>query len=189
MNTPAHVILAMAAFGRRTSGRVTAAAALGGLTPDIPLYAMSGWALGVSGVSAAQLFDVLYFSPSWQAMFAIDHALPLWAAALALSVLFREPVSVAFAGGGLLHAVADFLVHHDDARRQLWPFSDFVFRSPVSYWDPAHYGTVFAPVELAASLALCVFLWLRHRAAGARAAIVALGAAEAAPWLLWRLVF
>ena len=47
-----------------------------------------------------------------------------------------------------LHVGLDFLTHHDDAHRHLLPFSDWRFASPVSYWDPAFYGTWFAAAEL-----------------------------------------
>lgn len=36
----------------------------------------------------------------------------------------------------LLHACADFPLHHDDAHRQFYSFSDFRFASPISYWGP-----------------------------------------------------
>jgi len=178
VNTPAHMILAMAAFGRRDAGRVTAAAALGGLAPDLPLFAMVGWSLGISGVSATHVFDVLYFSPPWQRVFSVDHALALWAGILALAAVARAPAALAFSGAGLLHAVADFLVHNEDARPQLWPFTDRVFRSPVSYWDPAHYGNIYAPAEAAVSLGLCAYLWVRHRSGVMRASLAALGTVE-----------
>jgi len=45
-----------------------------------------------------------------------------------------------------LHPLA---LHHDDAHRHFLPLSGFRFESPISYWDPAHYGLVFGAVELA----------------------------------------
>jgi len=39
-------------------------------------------------------------------------------------------------------------VHHDDGHRHFFPLSDWRFESPVSYWDPAHYGHIFLWIEL-----------------------------------------
>jgi hypothetical protein len=79
----------------------------------------------------------------------------------------------AFAGSGLLHAVADFATHHDDARRQFWPLSDWVFRSPVSYWDQRFYGDVFAVFEVGLVVLLALFLFWQFRRAWQRALILA----------------
>ena len=68
---------------------------------------------------------------------------------------------------GLLHcrgdAAVDFFLHNEDARRQFWPLSDYVFRSPVSYWDPARYGQIVAPIEVALVLVLTLLLLWRQR--------------------------
>ena len=48
----------------------------------------------------------------------------------------------------MLHAFADLLTHHDDARRQFWPITDWVFHSPVSHWDARYFGDVFAVFEV-----------------------------------------
>ena len=70
----------------------------------------------------------------------------------------------ALAGTGLLHALADFLTHHDDACRQFWPVSDSVFRSPVSYWDSRFYGDIFGVFEVALELSLtAVLCWRMSR--------------------------
>jgi hypothetical protein len=41
--------------------------------------------------------------------------------------------------------------------------SDWVFRSPVSYWDPNYYGGVIGVVEVGLAGALTVLLCLRLR--------------------------
>ena len=47
-----------------------------------------------------------------------------------------------------LHCLADLALHREDAHGHLFPLSDWRFTSPVSYWDPAHYGLIFAACEL-----------------------------------------
>ena len=113
-------------------------------------------------------------SDAWLAIFAVDDSIPLFAAILAVGTLFRSGPAIAFAGAGLLHLAADPALHNDDARQHLWPLTDWVYASPVSYWDPAHHGLVVAPIETGAALALCALLWRRHRSTWMHAAIAAL---------------
>ncbi len=188
MNTPAHLIFAAAAFARPGRRAVNAAALAGGLLPDVPLYLMVGWALYVRGTPPREVFGEMYFSDRWQAIFAIDHSLPLWSLAVLLALVLRSAIGVAFAGSGLLHAVVDFLVHHDDARRQLWPLSTWVFRSPVSYWDSRYYGHIVGPLEIAVCAVLAVLLWRRFSGGPARAMIAAGMAMELAPALIFGLM-
>ena len=188
MNTPAHLIFGAAAFARPGRRGVNAAALAGGLLPDVALYLMVGWALYVRHIPARVVFGEMYFSDRWQAIFAIDHSLPLWSLAVLLALVLRSAIGIAFAGSGLLHAVVDFLVHHDDARRQLWPLSTWVFRSPVSYWDSRYYGSIVGPLEIAVCAVLAVLLWRRFGGWPARAMIAAGMAMELAPALIFGLM-
>ena len=188
MNTPAHLIFGAAAFARPGRRGVNAAALAGGLLPDVALYLMVGWALYVRHIPARVVFGEMYFSDRWQAIFAIDHSLPLWSLAVLLALVLRSAIGIAFAGSGLLHAVVDFLVHHDDARRQLWPLSTWVFRSPVSYWDSRYYGSIVGPLEIAVCAVLAVLLWRRFGGGPARAMIAAGMAMELAPALIFGLM-
>lgn len=189
MNTPAHLIFAAAAFARPGRPAVSSAALLGGLAPDLSLYLMAGWALYVQGIEPRIVFDELYFSDAWQAVFAVDNSFVLWGLALLAGLVLRSPAAIAFTGGGLLHLAFDFPLHHDDARRHFWPLTDWVFQSPVSYWDSNHYGHLTGPLEIAACVALSVLLWGRFRNVLARVLIALALTAEAAPALLWALMF
>lgn len=187
MHTPAHMFVGAALFAKAGRPAVTRAAILGGLLPDVPLILMVGWSLWVMRLPPGVVFDRLYFSDAWQAVFAIDHNLWLWGIGAALALALRAPVATAFTLSGLLHAVTDFLLHHDDARRQLWPVTDWVFQSPASYWDPAHYGRVVGPLELLLCAALAVVLWRRFAGKTARAWIILGLLAEAGPPILFTL--
>lgn len=189
MNTPAHLIFGAALFGRAGRRGTTSAAVAGGMLPDLSLYLLAGVSLLVMGVPPAIVFGELYFSPAWQAVFAVDNSIPLWALALALALCFRAALATAFAASGLLHVVLDFLLHHDDARRHFWPLSDYVFVSPVSYWDPAHHGLIVGPIEVAVCLALSVVLWRRFPGWLPRALIVLAMVAEASPAVMFGLMF
>ncbi|WP_339947097.1 cobalamin biosynthesis protein CobQ [uncultured Albimonas sp.] len=186
MNTPAHLIFAAAAFARPAAAgpegaaarRRNLAALAGGLAPDLALFLLVAWARWGLGHDLHQVFREDYVSPLWQGIFRIDNSIPLWAALGAAGLAI-------FAGAALLHLAFDLPLHHSDARPHFWPLSDWVFRSPLSYWNPARHGTAVALAEGAACLALGALLWRRFRGAWVRAAIVAALAVEAAPTLVW----
>jgi membrane-bound metal-dependent hydrolase YbcI (DUF457 family) len=171
MNTPTHMLAGAALFGKPGDVPRTLAAILGGLVPDLPAIVMVAYALRVRGDTPQHVFGTLYFSPDWQAIMAPSHAFPVWGAALALALWFRREIATAFFASGLFHAACDFLLHHDDPHRHFWPLSDWRFASPVSYWDPAHYGNIFAPFEMALAVALIIYLFYRHRGVWLRLAL------------------
>ncbi|MEJ6389504.1 cobalamin biosynthesis protein CobQ [Gymnodinialimonas ulvae] len=189
MNTPAHLIFGAAAFGRPEMRWTLGAALAGGLLPDLSLYLMVGWHLLVVGTPAQVVFDELYFSDSWQTIFAIDNSLILWGALLGVALWRSLPVLLAFAGAGLLHIALDLPLHAGDGRPHLWPLSDWVFDSPFSYWDSLYGAGWIGPLELAVSAFLVVVLWRRVRDWSWRVLFAVLLLAEAGTNNIWRLVF
>ncbi len=185
MNTPTHILVGAAAFARPHKPWVTIAALLGGLVPDISLYVLAGWALFVQGIPPGIVFGTMYFSPEWMRVFSIDHGFLTWGAVLAFGIWLKRDWLLAFAGAGLLHAASDFLLHHDDARPQFWPLTDWVFKSPVSYWDSRYYGNIVAPLELALAFFMCIVLWRRFQGVWPRVAIGATSAALMVPLVMW----
>ena len=147
MNTPAHLILALAVFARSGSRKVTGGAAAGALLPDASLYVMAGVSLSVLQIPANVVFGQLYYSHAWQTVFAIDNSFLLWGLVLAFALWKDSRVGIAFAGAGLLHLLLDFPLHHDDGRPHFWPASNWVFESPISYWDRLHHAAWVAPLE------------------------------------------
>ena len=163
------MLIGLAALGRPGDTRRNLAALGGALLPDLPAILLVVWALHVEGRSPGEVFGLLYWSPSWQAIFAPTHAFPVWGLALAAALALRSPLLVAFTASGLIHLACDFPVHLTDAHRQFWPLTDWRFHSPVSYWDPAHYGGVVALLEAALDLGLTVWMLARFRSLPARA--------------------
>jgi membrane-bound metal-dependent hydrolase YbcI (DUF457 family) len=185
MNTPAHLIFGAVVFGRPGVRHATKAAVLGSLLPDLSLYLLAGVSIHVLGIPPARVFAELYFSPAWQAVFAIDNSFPLWGLLMAVALWQKWAVVRAFAGGGLLHLGFDFLLHNEDARRQFWPLSDWVFRSPFSYYDPARHGEVIGALEILLCLMFSVILWRRYPAVAARVLIALAILLELLPGLLF----
>lgn len=188
MNTPAHLILGLACFGRKGRPKVTAAAAAGAILPDLSLYVLAGWALSVQNIAPAVVFGEMYFSQDWQRVFRVDNSFILWGVVFAMAVWAKSPVWSAFAGAGLLHLACDLPLHHDDGRAHFWPLTDWVFQSPVSYWDGRRGAGIIAPAEFLLCLgAVCLTIW-RYRSWLISIAMIALLALEffvVRQWLLF----
>lgn len=168
MNTPAHLLLGAAAFGDPERRHTTTAAIIGALAPDLSLYLMAGVALIVLQIPPQVVFDELYFSDAWQHVFAIDNSVFVWGAVLAFGLWRRTPWIVALGGAALIHLVTDFALHHDDGRPHFWPLSNWIFESPVSYWDSRNGARIVAPLESLLAAACYVVLWRRYETWGPR---------------------
>ncbi|MQQ07903.1 cobalamin biosynthesis protein CobQ [Epibacterium sp. SM1979] len=188
MNTPAHLLTGAALFGRKGDNVILGAAVLGSLLPDLSLYLMTAWAIYVQGLSVNVVFDELYFSPSWQQVFAIDNSIPLWGLALGVAIWAKRGWAIALCAAALLHIGLDFTMHAGDGRPNFWPFSDWVFHSPISYWDRRHHAHLVEPVALAASLVCFAVLW-RGRGWVARAGFTLLALMELGTSSVMYLIF
>lgn len=178
MNTPAHLLLGAAAFGRRGSRAVLIAAMVGALMPDLSLYLLAGTALFILQIPAQRVFNELYFSAEWQTIFAIDNSVFVWGALLGVAVWMRRPAAIAFCAAALLHIALDFPLHHDDGRPHFWPVSSWVFESPVSYWDVRQGAQYFAPIGAALAVSSAVLLWRARLGWPTATAVLALLALE-----------
>ena len=173
MNTPAHLLLGVAICSRRTARRTGVSAALGSLAPDLSLYVLAGVSLAILQIPADRVFGELYFSPAWQAVFAIDNSFVIWGGGFLAMLALRSLPGIAFTSAGLVHLATDFPLHHDDARPQFWPVSDWVFESPVSYWDSLHHAGWVAPFTVLVVLISAFVIWRRWPNWGIRIAILA----------------
>jgi hypothetical protein len=61
-----------------------------------------------------------------------------------------------------LHGLFDLPLHHDDGHRHLFPISNWRFSSPISYWDPNHYGQIFGLFEAVLVIVGGVILFRDH---------------------------
>ena len=189
MNTPAHLIFGIAAFAKADRPVLVPAAMAGSFIPDLSLYLLAGVHLRLLKTPPEVVFGELYFSDEWQSIFRIDNSMILWGIALALAIMFRSAVMIALCSAAMLHLVGDFLLHHDDGRAHFWPISKWIFESPVSYWDPAHYGGIVGPLEVLAAMICCVIIWRRFSQVWVRSIVVALGLAEFVPFIAFALMF
>ena len=189
MNTPAHLIMGAAVFGHPDRTKITLAALFGAVLPDLSLYLMAGWALIVMDLPGDVVFGQLYFSDTWQRIFAIDNSFILWGLGLAAALWWQRTWAVALCGAALLHIAFDFPLHNEDARMHFWPLSDWKFFSPISYWDSSSGGQVVGVIELVAVLAMTALLLWRFKNIWARLGFTLLAALQVVPFFAWYLFF
>jgi len=174
MNTPTHLLMGAALLSRNRSrwqGTTTsqrwfnALVLVGALVPDLGLFVLFVWARGILGVSEDQLWSEIYWQSNWQAAFTIGNSIPLFGLLFALGAVFRKHTGglflMGFAAAAFTHLTFDFPFHHDDAHAHFWPFTDWRFNSPLSYWDPAHHGEIVQIIEVVMAIVLMGVLWKR----------------------------
>jgi hypothetical protein len=179
MNTPSHLIIT-AALRKRLAGRIAiprGAFLLGSVLPDLPLFFL---VIGsqiyfryLAGANSPHLteqtFDYLYFNnPWWIASHNVLHSPTLLLIVLGALWGARDLVGTRrhwcfwFVLGCLLHTALDIPTHVDDGPVVFFPFDwSYRFHSPISYWDPRHYGRQFTVFEAGLDLLLLGYLWLR----------------------------
>lgn len=204
MNTPTHIILSYALLTPNWLGgqqihntapapslnkRDYGAIGVGSLAPDAILYGLYAWARFVQGLDDQRIFRVEYFSDAWQAVLAIGNSAPLYMLILIVGVIARVRWLWLFAASALLHVATDLPLHHDDGHSHFWPFTMWKFTSPVSYWDPAHYGHIIMPLEMLLFIACGVFLFRRFTSTYARIGVGLAISAQLAGFAYWAFVF
>lgn len=183
MNTPSHLIINAALRKRAGPARLRGSAfLLGAVLPDLPLwllwmglYCYERYLLGDLAINAMdKQFDTLYFTnPLWIASYNTLHAPLLLLPALALLWRFRSQLTARggwwfwFVAGCLVHTAIDIPTHSNDGPLLFFPLEWTIrFHSPISYWDPRHYGRQFTIFEFGLDLVLLVYLgvpWVIQR--------------------------
>jgi hypothetical protein len=187
MNTPSHMLI-NAAFGKQLEKRgvrpMYTALVVGSFMPDIPLTLLSvgyiawhtwgGGALSSAEAADVAFYDMFYFDPTWITAHHLFHAPLLVALWMGIGWFFgfRQGRTWGkwlfwFAVGNALHSALDIPTHHDDGPLLLFPFNwDLRFTSPVSYWDPDHYGIPFSIFSIGVDLLLVGYFigeWRKRR--------------------------
>jgi hypothetical protein len=112
-----------------------------------------------------QIWSEAYFSDPVQFWVCLGHSFPLAIAGLLLSIYFQWRLGIAFFASMIGHSLLDFPVHHEDAHRHFFPFSNYKFMSPLSYWDVNHHARFVAGTEMLMVLIASPFAigLLKHR--------------------------
>ena len=184
MNTPSHVLIGAALVGSKPSRRLWPAL-IGGALPDAPIYLFFLHEKLILRVPESLIWRRDYFLSPIQPVLDGLHSFPVIVIVLGVALAVRSDVLKWLSWSLLLHACADFPLHHDDAHRHFYPFSDFRFASPISYWDARHFGAWGASVELLVTAVCVLVLFKRHADGRIRAAWAALWLLNLVPFLYW----
>lgn len=148
MNTPSHAILNLFLLGKKSLPQANFPILIGAILPDIPIFVLYGWAKLIARLPERQIWTETYYQPFWQNIVATFHSIPL--AVLVSAIAYKlgwEKIQI-LSISLVLHSLLDFPVHNDDAHRHFFPFSNYRFISPISYWDRKHYGGIVSLIEL-----------------------------------------
>lgn len=189
MTTHSHAILNMALLSKRDKPFLHVYAFIGAVLPDLPIFVFFIIESIIRETPENELWGSLYFTESWQNFFDIFNSFPLILILLGIGyyLLNSERITV-LAWSLLIHCVFDFLTHHDDGHHHLFPLSDFVFESPVSYWDRDHYAGIVAPIERAVFLIASIYLYRRLKTRLARWCLIIVNVLFVASYLLFFLL-
>ena len=94
------------------------------------------WEKQLMGRTERWIWSTGYYDPFWQAFFDLFNSFPLLGLAVLLSFWCGSRRLLAMFGSMILHCFTDLLLHHHDSNRHFFPFSEWRFESPISYWDP-----------------------------------------------------
>jgi hypothetical protein len=162
VNTPAHVVFNALVLGRGRWRQAWLPITAGALMPDLPMVGFYIYQRVVMAVPENFIWSDAYFQPTWQLFFDLFNSLPILGLAALVCWHTRSIRSLAFVSSMILHCLTDLPLHHDDAHAHFLPISGWRFESPVSYWDPQHYGRLFGAVELLLVFAAGSRLMLRR---------------------------
>ena len=195
LNTQSHAILNFFLLrwilGERISRlkRINTVLFSGALLPDLPIFLFFFWYTLVKQTPQRIIWRELYFRPDWQAFFNPFHSLPLWTGFVLICALSQKPREALFGMAGLLSVIEDLLLHHEDAHAHFWPFSDYRFASPVSYWNPAHYGQIASTLELLLVTGASFWTWRHLKTRWGKALLVLAVSSLALTHSLWSSLF
>ncbi len=175
MQTPGHIILNLSILGRRHRPEWTLPIIVGTFLPDAAMFWFYIWTRIIQGKPESEIWGTLYFLPEWQNIFDLFNSIPLALIGLGFALYYKRHGIAVFWAGILLHCLQDLPLHHDDGHRHFWPLSNFRFESPVSYWDPQHYGIWGAGLETVLVAIASYFIFKRLQSRWGKGIIVMMG--------------
>lgn len=168
MNTPSHLILNLTLLGKKDSILYFVPVMIGALLPDIPMFIFYFVESLILHTPNREIWDVAYFQAGWQNFIDCFNSIPVILLVLAIAWKFDNKFLLLVCFSMLLHIAFDMPVHHDDGHRHFYPLLQWRFESPISYWDPRHFGRIISLFEAAMVLVCCFIMFKRHKKIGSR---------------------
>lgn len=160
MNTPSHVIINLVILGRQKTADYSFPIIIGSLLPDIAIFWFYFWTKWIKKIPESRIWSEVYFSSSWQNIFAIPNSIVLCLIGVGIAHYWQKPFWKIMFISMIVHCLFDLVVHNNDAHRHFFPVSNYRFISPISYWDKKHYGKWVALAELLLVLGCSYSLYL-----------------------------
>ncbi len=172
MNTPAHILVSAAILSRSSTSppnrTCLSAAVAGALLPDALMFVFYGVEKFVLGQPERLIWSERYFLNSWQDLFDVFNSFPIALIGLAVACWIGSRWWMILFASMLIHFALDLPLHHDDGHRHFFPLSHWRYQSPVSYWDPRHFGLPVAFLETVLTLGCYAVCFRRHPSRFAR---------------------
>lgn len=151
MNTPVHVAFSLAVLGRdeETTSRDWFLIAIGAILPDALLFPL----FYVREAVNAPVYELLV------RLADLANSVPLYLLLCILAWNSRLRWLWLLVSSALIHIAFDIPLHSDDAHRHFYPLTEWVFVSPVSFWDAAHFGQIVGVLEALLFAACFYMLW------------------------------
>ncbi|RMH37315.1 MAG: hypothetical protein D6690_02810 [Nitrospirae bacterium] len=175
MNTPAHIIVNLLLLGKQDAPRDHIAITTGAVLPDIPIIVMYAVEKLIRHTPETVIWTERYHQPGWQNFIDTFNSLPFLTVGFLFAWWAKLRAAMLLFGSMILHVFEDLPLHHDDAHRHVFPLSDWRFRSPVSYWDPSHYGNFVSQLEIIIAVVGITILLRRYRSWMSRTLVGSIG--------------
>jgi hypothetical protein len=148
MNAPGHYLLNLALLGKINAPNYNVAVTLGAIVPDAPIFIFYLVAKFIYKLPERQIWSQTYYEPFWQNFVAWFDSFPIATIAIGVCFYFGWQQGVIVFASLFLHSVFDFPVHHNDAHRHFFPFSNYRFLGTLSYWDRKYHAQWVALAEM-----------------------------------------
>lgn len=172
MQLPSHAITNLVALDQWALPEDRPIVLLGALLPDLPVLAFYFVCRFILGFADDEIWQDIYYRDRWFNLFATFHSIPLTAGLGVLGVALGLHWVALLGASMCLHNIADLPLHAKDAHRHFFPFSNYRFKSPVSYWNPKYWGRVAAAGEMMLMVACSVYLYPALVTAWAKGALL-----------------
>jgi hypothetical protein len=137
----------LAILGQNQRPQANLVIVIGAILPDIPIFIFYLWAKFIQRLPESQIWSEAYYQPFWQNIIATFHSIPLALIGWSIAHYWGwKQIEFVFASM-VLHSLLDLPVHSEDAHRHFFPFSNYRFISPISYWNPNNYGRIVSFIE------------------------------------------